>query len=398
MIVWFIVFGILFSSTAYLFVFAALSYFSKRAEGTSKEENFSQKASLCICVPSYGNDSTIVYTVRKNLAILKASRLQFQYFVLSDHQSTDTVEELKRLGAKVFEVDLEKSTKAKALSQFFKKIDLQEDWFFLLDVDNLLSPEAVYALERFSGKLPKEKTWYQFERISANSNSTVAVFDTWSEKMNNRIFRKGTGVIGLSPALIGSGILAPTKEYVRHNLNIPEFITGGFDKWLDHILLETKTKVKYLENTTILDEKISDLDQLQQQRTRWISAQIFIAKKLFVPTFLSLITLKWLRFLKYFQLYVIPRVWHLMLSVFALIASTFYSMEAFNLLALNYVVLCLAILLASKGTNLLMLARAGVQVVFKIVWRYVKVVFGLKKAGKSFMVTQQTHKPDEDRN
>ena len=391
MIVWYVLFAIIFPSSLYLFGFALISWFHGNRKIIDSSGKHAQ--SVCVCVPCYGNDSTVLYTVKQNLKLLRQGHFNFTYLILSDHQSPATIEELKALQVSVFEVNLKQSTKAKAISQFFEKEKVSDDLFLLLDIDNVLSASSVEALGQIAKGQLKQKQWYQFERVSANENSKVAVLDTWSEKINNRIFRRGCQTIGVAPALIGSGILAPMKEYKDFNLRIPEFITGGFDKWLDHMLLQEKVAVKYVEGALVYDEKISNLDQLQTQRTRWISAQIFIAKKLFVTTLKSLFTLRLLRFFKYAQLYIIPRVWHMMLSFLAAALALLFAPElGWQLMVMNFITLCFGLLLASKGVNLLILTQAIFSLAFKIVWRYIKVVFGLKEAEKGFAVTEHSKK------
>lgn len=391
MYIWYLLFLIVFPSALYLFVFGFISWFGKRKKIIKNSD--SNSLSVAFCVPSFGNDAVILSSVRKNLSLLNRSKLKFSFYVLSDHQKDETREALKSLGVNVFEVDLEKSTKAKGISQFFQNTVIFEEYFYLLDIDNLLTESAIKSIEDICNQGFVDKKWYQFERISANEDSHVAVLDTWSEKVNNNVFRKGCQVLGVPPALIGSAIMAPTKSYIDHNLNIPEFITGGFDKWLDHMLIESKTKVVYLEKAQVLDEKISDLEQLQRQRTRWISAQIFIAKKLFLPMLKSLFSLRLLGFLKYAQLYIIPRVWHMALSVLFLILSLLFAPQNGQyLLLLNFVVLSLGLLFASKGANLYTLSIAIFKMAFRVLWRYLKVILGLKNAKENFVITEHKDK------
>lgn len=391
MYIWIVLFVLVFPSALYLFVFGLLSWlaFPKKI----KVDTQAEKLSVAFCVPSYANDAVILSSVIKNLKLLEKAKFKFTFYVLSDHQKPETIKTLKSYGAEVFEVILDKSTKAKGISQFFQNTVIFEEYFYLLDIDNLLTPSAIEAIDKICSQGFLDEKWYQFERISANQDSHVAVLDTWSEKVNNNVFRKGCQVLGVPPALIGSAIMAPTKSYVEHNLNIPQFITGGFDKWLDHMLIESKTKIVYLEKAQVLDEKISDLEQLQRQRTRWISAQIFIAKKLFIPMLKSLFAFRFLAFFKYAQLYIIPRVWHMALSVLVLIAALIFADKIGQyLLLFNFSVLVLALLLASRGMNLFTLSYAIFKMAFKVLWRYMKVFLGLKNAKENFVVTEHKDK------
>jgi hypothetical protein len=46
----------------------------------------------------------------------------------------------------------------------------------------------------------------QGHRTAKNTNNSWAILDAISEEINNNIFRKGHRVLGLSSAIIGSGM------------------------------------------------------------------------------------------------------------------------------------------------------------------------------------------------
>jgi len=55
--------------------------------------------------------------------------------------------------------------------------------------------------------------------------------------------------------------------------------TNGFDKDLEFEIISTGIKIEYLESVHVFDEKVSSLEVLKNQRTRWFAAQLINIKK-----------------------------------------------------------------------------------------------------------------------
>ncbi len=101
------------------------------------------------------------------------------------------------------EVSFEKSTKAKSLNQVMERIEEEYDIAIILDADN----------EKEKGVLHKVNNAYcsgfkaiQCHRTAKNTNTHISRLDGLSEEINNSIYRKGHVRVGLSSALIGSGM------------------------------------------------------------------------------------------------------------------------------------------------------------------------------------------------
>ena len=61
---------------------------------------------------------------------------------------------------------------------------------------------------------------------------------------------------------------------------LPDFLKkskaiGGFDKELELMMLKDGIKIQYLDDCFVYDEKVQKMDHLNNQRRRWLSAQIF---------------------------------------------------------------------------------------------------------------------------
>ena len=97
------------------------------------------------------------------------------------------------------------------------------------------------------------------------------MLDGVSEEINNTIFRKAHNRIGLSSALIGSGMCF---DYAWFKENVYKLSTVGEDRELEALLLLQKVFIKYEPEIHVFDEKVSSKDNFQKQRLRWMTAQI----------------------------------------------------------------------------------------------------------------------------
>jgi cellulose synthase/poly-beta-1,6-N-acetylglucosamine synthase-like glycosyltransferase len=103
-------------------------------------------------------------------------------------------------------------------------------------------------------------------------NTSLAILDAVSEEINNHIFRKGHRVLGLSSAIIGSGMAFDYHFFKNLMLNIKAI--GGFDKEIELKLLHDGYKIEYLHDAVVFDEKVQKAEVFSNQRRRWLSAQL----------------------------------------------------------------------------------------------------------------------------
>ena len=119
----------------------------------------------------------------------------------------------------------------------------------------------------------------QGRRIAKNLNTSFAILDASSEAINNHLFRKGANALGLSSALIGSG-MAFNFQLLKNELSNIDAV-GGFDKELQLNLIEAGYKILYLEDAIVYDEKVDKPSTFGRQRRRWISTQFIYLKSHF---------------------------------------------------------------------------------------------------------------------
>ncbi len=264
---------------AYLFVTSfyqlVLALASKRYNSPNISGSEDQR--VCVVVPCYKSDETILTSCRYNMKVIRENEGS-DLLIIADQLQKSTIQELKALGAKVVEVSYEKSTKVKALNcaVAYLKSHHTYDSVLVLDADNLLHH-----------KFSKVTSFYhqqgypciQGERLPMNQDTTLAILDGLSEKANQEMLCKGANVFGMSSKLTGSAMSFNFYLFMRV---IPELnAVGGFDKELELLLTSQDVFVKYTPELMVLDEKVRSSADFEKQRGRWLQSQYaFLAKSL----------------------------------------------------------------------------------------------------------------------
>ena len=348
---------------------------------------------IAVLFPTYQENVVIVESVK---TALKHQYLgTFEVVVIADGLQLETITHLKELGANVIEVFFEKSTKGKAMQ--FAMNQLKQEGFditVVLDVDNVMGDECLLYI---NGAFERGNKVVQAHRVAKNMDSSFAFLDACNEEVNNHLFRKGHAVVGLSAALIGSGMAFDFK-YFRHLLNnIGE--TVGEDKQLDFMIAKDKVEVVYLNDVYVYDEKIENAKVFTKQRTRWIASQVEFLKKYAFEGFLQLFKGNLEFFNKSLQTFLVPRMLLLALLFIMSIQAFFNPFGPTTLFWVGlFLSLCLTLVIsiprrfyADKRLYiaLFQIPRAMLGMVIAL--------FSIGKAKKSFMVTPHSHKPVEEK-
>jgi cellulose synthase/poly-beta-1,6-N-acetylglucosamine synthase-like glycosyltransferase len=263
------------ASTVYILFFALVSilwkkrvsrltsYLTGQVLAMRKKDFFS----YLILYPAYNEDRVIVNSVQKFLEQYYPYSC-FHVAVISDHMQPETNHKLSELPITLLQPVFEKSSKAKAMQYAMDQIKDDYDFIVILDADNVVEP---HFLEQLNTECAKGYKAIQCHRCAKNSNNDVAVLDGISEEINNTIFRKAHNRLGLSSALIGSGMCF---DYELFKENVFKLSSVGEDKELEAHLLLQKVFIKYEPDIHVFDEKVSNKDNFQKQRLRWMTAQI----------------------------------------------------------------------------------------------------------------------------
>jgi cellulose synthase/poly-beta-1,6-N-acetylglucosamine synthase-like glycosyltransferase len=266
-------------------------------------EEVSNKRKICVLIPAY-KENVVVLDSAKD-ALNHAYGGDFDVFVIADGLEPATIKKLKQLGSGVIEVQFEKSTKGKALSSALDVLPSNEyDIALVLDVDNIMEKGF---LEEVNRAFDSGYKVIQAHRTAKNMDTAFAFLDACNEEINNHIYRKGHYAIGLSAALIGSGMAFDYPYFKKLLSGIGE--TVGEDKELDFRIAKDQAKICYLDQAYVYDEKIENAQVFTQQRTRWIASQIEFLKKYAWEGLVQLFKFRNLEFFnKVVQAFLVPRV------------------------------------------------------------------------------------------
>lgn len=257
------------ASVMYVAFFAFVSLF-RRKEGRSKEGR-SKEASFLVLYPAYHEDNVIIHSVQQFLQS-DYPKDKYHLAVISDHMEDTTNAQLGSFPITLLQPTFEKSSKAKALQyaiDFFDSRDEKTfDYVVILDADNVVRPDF---LTQLNASCEQGYRAIQCHRCAKNSDNDIAVLDGVSEEINNTLFRRAHNVIGMSSALIGSGMCFDFKWFKKHVTLLSSAVE---DRELEALLMKEKVYVKFENEIPVFDEKVSNSDNFQRQRLRWMTGQV----------------------------------------------------------------------------------------------------------------------------
>ena len=251
-----IIFAIVAITVAYITFFSIAGLFSRHQDvPRSKRQN-----RFIILVPSYKQDKIILNTVSSILGQTYPQRM-FDVIVISDHQSEVTNIRLAQYPITLLTPNFEQSTKAKSLQ--YAILNLPEfkiyDVAVILDASNLVEPEFLNQVnDAFEAAGTKA---IQMHRLPQNRDTPSA----------RSIFRRGHIFVGLSAAMMGSGI---AFDFNWFRDNIMKVRTASEDKELEALLMRQHVYIDYFDDIHVYDEKTRDVKDFNRQRGRWAFSQL----------------------------------------------------------------------------------------------------------------------------
>jgi len=265
-----ILLAVLALNVSYFLFFSMGSLIPKKPK-YSKVEKYNN---FLVMIPAYKGDEVILHTVEESFK-QNYPQEHYRICVIADQLQPETIVELNTHPVSVVEVKFEKSTKSKSLNA---ALDAMEgsvfDYVVLLDIDNIMDPAF---LGKMNALLQHNEVVVQGHRMAKNLDTPFAILDAISEEINNSIFRKGHYKLGLSSALIGSG-KAMRYDVFRDIMRKIDAV-GGFDKEMEIYLISSGVRIGYDHTAIVLDEKVQLPEVFQNQRRRWLSAQLAYMKK-----------------------------------------------------------------------------------------------------------------------
>ena len=221
-----------------------------------------------VFIPAYKEDAVIENTVSSFLKQSYPDKL-YNIVVIADQLQLQTLSALKKYPITIIPVTFQNSTKAKALRYAISQLNENYDIAIILDADNLVD---IDFLENINNAYSAGQIAIQTHRIAQQPKTNMAILDAASEEINNTIFRAGHVQVGLSSALIGSGMAFDFELFKEVIMDADENHVGE-DKQLEIILMKKRIFIEYMENVYTYDEKIAKSAHFFNQRRRWISTQ-----------------------------------------------------------------------------------------------------------------------------
>lgn len=239
---------------------------------------------IAVMIPGYKEDQVIVEVAGMALKQDYPPAF-FDVVVIADSFQPQTLEALKNLPLIVIEVKFDKSTKAKALNKAMEQLPDQYEIAVVLDADNIMADDF---LSKVNAVFEKPFIAVQGHRQAKNLDTPLAVLDAISEEINNHIFRKGHRVLGLSAAIIGSGMAFRYPFFKELMKDVTA--VGGFDKEIELKMLKAGHTIEYLDDAAVYDEKVQKADVFSNQRRRWLSAQLIYFRRSILDSVGNLLT------------------------------------------------------------------------------------------------------------
>nr|WP_320120006.1 glycosyltransferase family 2 protein [uncultured Marinifilum sp.] len=375
-------------AAVYILIFALASVFKYKP----KRATNSKQRKTAVLIPGYKEDAVIV-EVAKQALLQTYEQENYDVVVIADTFKAETIKQLKALPIKLIEVSFNKSTKSKALNKAMDILGDDYEIACILDADNIMEHDV---LERINEAFENGYKVVQGHRAAKNVNSSFAILDAVSEELNNNIFRKGHRVLGLSSALIGSGMAFDYAFF--KNIMKQVNAVGGFDKELELRLLKDKQKIEYLPDAIIYDEKIQKSDAFANQRKRWLSAQFVYFRRYALPGLFHLLFKGNIDFFdKVYQMISPPRI--LLLGLVGLISLVYWMIfllipDTLQLALNQYdwsIVLGVVILAFTLGIPRKFYNKETLKAIFSLPKAFFIMfisLFKLKGANKKFIHTQ----------
>ena len=381
------------ASTLYILFFALMSVLWEKRVNDITQFLTGQKLAMrekeyfryLVLYPAYNEDRVIVPAVRTFLGQYYPYEA-FHVAVISDHMQPETNQTLAALPITLLQPVFEKSSKAKAMQYTMEHIKEDYDYVVIMDADNVVNSEFLAQLNESCAHGYRA---IQCHRCAKNKNNDIAVLDGVSEEINNTIFRKAHNRVGLSSALIGSGMCIDFKWFRE---NVFKLSTAGEDRELEALLLKDRVFIKYEPDIHVFDEKVSNKDNFQKQRLRWMTAQIQSLFSLlpYIPK--AIVTLNFDFIDKTIQQALIPRSMlvvaafgmAIVMTVFSLIFSLSWFVKWWCL----FLAICIALYIATPRQLRSHSVFGKLLSLPKLVWKMVMNLLKIDRKNTDFIHTQ----------
>ncbi len=280
-LVFLLLFIYLSAATIYLLVLAVAGNYYR----SKQFARHPQLKRIAVIIPAIREDSIIVDTAIKAAAHNYAAEY-FQVFIIADKLRADTISRLRNIPVEVLEVNFEISTKAKSIKAALAFLKGKHyEIAMMLDADNIMQDGC---LEKVNDAFNNHCKAVQCHRIAKNENTAIALLGAISEEININLFRKGPAALGLSIAPLGSG-MAFDFTLLKEIFDVPGITENpAEDREIEVQLMKRQLRMEFLSDVYIYDEKVAETVGFENQRIRWLEAQLNHITRFFKPDLIGL--------------------------------------------------------------------------------------------------------------
>lgn len=372
------------ASIMYVCFFSFVSLFKNRQKHQTPTPEL---LNYIVFFPAYHEDKVIYNSVEQ---FLKQEYPSDHYLVtvISDHMTDETNQRLSELPITLLTPAFEKSSKAKALQYAMSQLENssflqhpEQCRVVILDADNVVRPDFLTQLNVSCAQGYKA---IQCHRCAKNSNNDIAVLDGVSEEINNSLFRRAHNTVGMSSALIGSGMCFDYQWFSQH---VGQLNSAVEDRELEALLMKEKVYVKFENDIPVFDEKVSNSDNFERQRLRWMNGQVqtLLLMLPYIPKAVITGNINYID--KTIQQALIPRSVLLVCTLaMALLLTACVSVWCFKWWLL-FAILCLSLFVAMPSRLRSRAVFSRLTYLPRLVWRMLSNVTKLDRKNKEFLHT-----------
>lgn len=258
----------------------------------------------------------------------------------------------------------------------------EHDVLIIFDSDNLAHPAYLDVLNKYFRQGYRA---VQTHMLSKNTDTIYARLDSVGHIYHTFLERQMRMELGMSAHILGLGIAV---EWELYKEIMYKDRLGGFDKKLQADIVKKIPRLAFAAEAYVYDEKVDDGQTLEKQRTRWIFTYFHYFRS---NLDLFLTGLKRGSFnLIYFGLIVLrPPLFLVLFAAFLFVVAGYFISPVYSFLwlgiLLSYVISFILIVLTQSRQKGMGQALLYIPV---FIFRQVRAMLGMKKAGKSFLKTE----------
>lgn len=199
----------------------------------------------------------------------------FDMLVVGDHLPAITNMKLMQYPITLLRTESKNGNKLTALQYAIQNLSPLKiyDMVILLDPDEIIGTQF---LQKVNQSYQLGYRMMQAHRTDIDRETSATILATSFEEINNSVFRIGHNNMGLSSALVGSGLCADFNWFRE---NIMKLSSDFEEKEMEALILKQRIYIDYLEDAIIYVDHARELRRFNKQRRRWTLGQLESLRK-----------------------------------------------------------------------------------------------------------------------